>query len=645
MSHWPPTSSRFVAIVGGQPYDLVMTDGWVDGDLVITEIGDHRITVASLMTLLEAQRELTLAQGGGELLIRFFDDKPETIVIPYPNSGLALVGMSHVIAAGMVLHIEHHTEVGDGRFTAIAAFPDGSGVVMMGANEGPLTWMGESFTRIPLMHLVMTNIAHGRAIPAGYVPTITDWLLRTALAETAHELSSGGAVITPERADAVLRDCLSTRILILRHASSSTFKPRAVESDWPSLFDATAFVGPLTWAALDDVKFAVAQGIDESTGKWWSALGIVCLEFFNTPQGEDSLARLDARAPAVAVSVRQALDTYAALIELSSVPDAGLWRVDHPEQIVRLARKTLSDRNFDVGMSLLGYRRDGIKLRQTVRVDSMVDATGEHSLPFLDLDSAGDSDGVMFVVELRDRWQVSVLNRAGECGTFISESGIDTIPLLEGELLARLRHLLTGQAQAEPVCTPHDWLCRRILYGLALTLESGNLDGETPTERETESPPDADAPELSDPDSARSDGIDLIFCALVARHLRPFYDALRSRTVLTALPDVPPSLEEHLQLIADTFVTLRSLQWSQFDPEPLAKAWNVGLEDALWWRSDGIAYVQTFRMPDITESLMRCAFVIGRTPEPSALMEHLIGRTKQLFGDDVPVLWGSLPDM
>lgn len=622
-----------------------MTDGWVDGDLVITEIGDHRITVASLMKLLEAQRELTLAQGGGELLIRFFDDKPETIVIPYPNPGLALAGMSHVIGAGMVLRIEHHPDVGDGRFTAIAAFPDGSGVVVMGANEGPLTWMSESFIRIPLMHLVMTKIAHGRAIPAGYVPTITDWLLRTSLAEVAHELSADSGAVTLERADAALRECLSTRILVLRNASSSTIRPRAVESDWQSLFDAADFVGTLTWDALDDEQFALAQGVDGDRGKWWSALGIVTLALFNTPQGEDSLTRLDAQAPAVAFSVRESLDAYAARIEASKAPDTGCWSVDHPEQLVRLVRKTLSDRQFAFGISILGYRRYGIKLRQTVRLDSVADDTGEHSLPLMDLDSAGDSDGVMLVVNLRDRWQASVLNRANEHATFTSESGLDAVPLPEGELLARLRRLLTGQAQADPACTPYDWLCRRILYGLALTLESGKVDGEIPAEHETEPLPDADTLKLADPNSARADAIDLILCALISRHLRPFYEALRSRPVLTALPDEVPSLEDHLQLIADTFVTLRSLQWSQFDPEPLANAWNVGLEDARWWRSDGLAYVQTFRMPDITESLMRCAFVIGRTSDPSALMEHLLDRTKQLFGDDVPVLWSMVPDV
>lgn len=633
--------------VGAAPYDLAVNAGAGGSDPVIVVLGDRAIRLSGIMELLERQRAVANAAGGGELLIRFFDDKPETIALPYPPTNVALFGMSYLSDARMVVSILHDpSRSGGGVFTAIAAFPSGSGIVVSGRNDGPLTVVDGGFERLPLMHLVMTNIASGRPTLAGEPLAVADWLLRTAFARVARAVLSGASAPTPELADAALRDYLSSKIIALRNAAVAPVGLRAVDADWSTLFDAAPFVANLDWRDLDDSRFAIAQGRSADEGSWWTARGLAGLDLIGLPSGDACLARLESQTPKVASGLRKSLNDYAGRLTSACQRATGGWHFEDPEQLVRLIRKVLSDSDFNFGIAVLGYRRDGMRLRPTARFDSKADDEEGCSLHLTALDSVGDADGILLIVNSGAQWSASVLNREGEHGTFTSTSGIDTQPVPEGELLASLRRLLVGHAQADPRCTPHDWLCRRILYGLARTLESGQLDGEdTAPAAEGTAPTASESAESAGGQSLFEALIDISLAALIHRHLGVLIDALRSSPTLVALPDEPSHPEGRLQTYADMIRLLRLLGWRDFDSEMLARGWNVPLEEARWWRADGLAYRQTFRVPEITESLMRCCFVIARAPDPPAEQKHLLERAKHLFGEDITVLWSFLPEL
>ncbi len=628
-----------------------MDSGHIAGDEVLATVGDRVFTVGSFLGLLERYRAAMTAEGSGELLVRFFSDKPETVGIPYPQPGIALRGLSHVPDARLVVNVQYVAE--RDTFTAIAVLPDGTGTVFIGNSDGPIVLVPDGFQRLPLMHLVMTRIACGAALPVGDGWLVPEWLLRAAVATVAEvliEIRDGVSEVVAY-ADGLLRENISDRIGALRHVDDAPSGLRTVNYDWPTLYESAPFLGGLDWADVDDETFAVARGTGADAGKWWTAQGLANLELISLPDVEDSLARLKSTRPEVAGHLRRAADACAERMFAGRVPPndrlRARWRTDNPAELTRLVRKIVADPDFTRGYALVGYRRNDGRLQQFSRVDSVVD---EHGLPSLDatgIESIGPADGVVIIAKTDAGWTASALNREHEDGVAASaEPGVEFLAAIpEGESLAMLRRLLFGRDRVQPVCDPHEWLCRRILYGVALTLETGKIEGrdrpEAPSNGEQRS---ANLENVAEHESPMRLLIDAALTAVFLEHVDPFVRALSSGPSLMAVPDEKLSGDAHWDTYAEVMKDLRTLDWPCFRAEPLAEAWGHPLTEAQWWGAEGIAYLQARRIPEPTESLLRCAFVIGRGPSPSDSLQHLCDRTKQVFGDDVSVLWDLLPE-
>ncbi|ULP49212.1 hypothetical protein [Mycolicibacter virginiensis] len=263
------------------------------------------------------------------------------------------------------------------------------------------------------------------------------------------------------------------------------------------------------------------------------------------------------------------------------------------------------------------------------------------------VDSVGAADGILMITNSHGVWRAAALNRENEHGTAVSEStgqGIDfASPIGDDQLAAMLHRILTGRAQADPDQSPHTWVYRRVLYGVARTLETGKLDGDDEPEAE-------DDPEGSDSKADRgglslADLIDGILAELFIRHVGAVADALIGGRHLAVVPSETLAGDQRWELFAEGMQHFRRLSWSDFRVEALAESWRVELESAQWWGSDGLALLQLRCIPDATESLIRCGFVLQRAPNGAAAIEHLIARTKQVFGDDIAVLWSLVPDL
>ncbi|MDH6194434.1 hypothetical protein M2272_001063 [Mycobacterium frederiksbergense] len=622
------------------------------GDEILATVGHRVITVASLVGLLQRQRAVIAAEGAGELLIRFFDDKPETIPIPYPHPGIALRGMSHVPDAGLVLSIQ--CDVDRDTFTAIAALPDGTGTVFMGDIDGPVMRVANGFQRLPLMHLVMTKISCGTAIPVGETMSVSDWLLCSAVTTVAEELVDvrfDDTVDGPLLADSLLRERISDRIVAIECVDGAPMRLRSVRQDWPALYESAPLLAGLDWADVDDERFAAARGASVDQGKWWTAQGLASLELISLPHVEDNLARLELQHPGVAAHLRRAADAFAERINDAMVPARdrlrARWRADDPMALTRFVRKVVAETDFPFGQALVGYRRRGGQLQQVIRIDSVMDEHGLHALDPTGIDSVSPADGVVMIAKTNAGWTASALNREQEHGIAASNAvGIEFLaPISEGQSLAMMRRVLAGRAPVQPVCAPHEWLCRRILYGVALTLETGKVDGEkqseTPSNEERRL---ATLGQLADHESPMSLLIDAVLTVVFIEHVDTFVSAMRSGPSLTAVRDDTLSDDERWETFSTLMKLVRELDWSHLRVEALAEAWRQPLTQAQWWGAEGIAYLQARRMPEPTESLLRCAFVIGRGQGAAVAFEHLIARTRQVFGDDMAVLWDLLPD-
>ncbi|MGV0814908.1 hypothetical protein ABQF34_23335 [Mycolicibacterium boenickei] len=604
------------------------------------------------MGLLERYRAAMAAEGSGEMLVRFFDDKPDTVPIPYPQPGIALRGLSHVPDAGLVLNVQYIAE--QSTFTAIAVRPDGSGTVFMGDSDGPIVLVPNGFQRLPLMHLVLTKVACGVPLPVGDRPSVSEWLLCSAVATVAHELIDKefhGASEAVVYADGRLRESISDRIAALQRADDEPSRLHTVRHDWPALNESAPFLGGLDWDEVDGDTFATARGANVDVGKWWTAQGLANLELISLPHVQDSLARLESKHPGVGGHLRRVADAFAERMFAAMVsPHDRLrarWRADEPAALARLVRKAVADPGFPRGLVLLAYRRSDGRLHQVSRFDSVLDEGDPYGLDPTGIESMGPADGVVLILKTDAGWTASALNRAHEDGEATSDRpGVEFLTAIpEGELLAMLRRALFGRARVQPVCAPHEWLCRRILYGLALTLETGKVDGqdrpETPSSDEQKS---ANQQKLAEHEAPMCLLIDAALTALCIDHIDPFVRALRSGPSLKAVRDETLSDEERWKTIAEVMTLVRTLDWPHFRVEPLAEAWSQPLAEAQWWGAEGIAYLQARRIPEPTESLLRCGFVIGRGAGPSVALQHLVDRTKQVFGDDVAVLWDLLPE-
>ncbi len=614
-------------------------------------MGGRVFTVGSFVGLLESYRAVMVAEGSGEMLIRFFEDKPDTVPIPYPQPGMALRGLSHVPDAELVLNVQYIAE--NGTFTAIAVLPDGTGTVFLGDSGGPIVRVPDGFQRLPLMHLVMTKIACGVAHPVGDGVSVSEWLLCSAVATVADELigvSFDGASEAVVYADNRLRDGIRDRIAAL-HRSDGAPRLRTVSQDWRALNDAAPFLAGLDWADVDDETFAVARGSSADEGKWWTAQGLANLELISLPHVLDTLDKLELKHPGVGGHLRRAADAFAERLYSAGVSTndrlRARWRADDPAALTRLVRKVVADPEFPLGLALVGYRRSDGRLQQLSRYDSVEDEDGQHSLDQTGIEGIGPADGVVLIAKSDAGWTASVLNREHEAGEATSDRpGVEFLAVLpDGELLAMLRRVLFGRARVQPVCAPHEWLCRRILYGVALTLETGKVDGEerseTPSSDEQRS---ANLEKLAEHESPMCLLIDAAVTAVLIDHVDPFVRALSSGPSLKAVRDEKLGDDAHWETIAKVMGAVRTLDWPHFRVEPLAEAWRHPMAQAQWWGAEGIAYLQMRRIPELTESLLRCALVIGRGAGPSIALQHLIDRTKQVFGDDVEVLWDLLPE-
>lgn len=609
-------------------------------------------TVGSFVGLLERYRAAMSAEGSGELLVRFFDDKPDTVPIPYPQPGIALRGLSHVPDAGLVLNVQHVAE--HGAFTAIAVLPDGTGTVFVGDSDGPIARVADGFQRLPLMHLVMTKIACGATLPVGDVLPVSEWLLCSAVVTAAEELIDTGFDGASEAvvyADGLLRESISDRIVALKRADGAPSRLRTVRHDWPALNESAPFLGGLQWADVDDETFAIARGSGVDEGKWWTAQGLANLELLSLPHVQDSLDRLESKHPGVGGHLRRVADAFAERIFAAGIsPNDRLrarWRADDPVALTRLVRKIVADPDFPLALVLVGYRRIGGRLQELSRIESVMDESDLLTLDPTGIESMGHADGVVLILKTDAGWTASALNREHEDGEATSDRpGVEFLTAIpEGEMLAMLRRALFGRARVQPVCAPHEWLCRRILYGLAITLETGKVDGQeglaTPSSDEEKS---ANQQKLAEHESPMCLLIDAALTVALIDHIDPFIRALRSGPSLKTVRDETLSDDERWETIAEVMTLVRTLDWPHFRVEPLADAWKRPLAEAQWWGAEGIAYLQARRIPELTESLLRCAFVIGRGAAPSVALQHLVDRTKQVFGDDVAVLWDLLPE-
>ncbi|OBB22075.1 hypothetical protein [Mycolicibacterium fortuitum] len=621
-------------------------------DEVFATVGRRVFTVGSFVGLLERYRAAMVSEGSGELLVRFFEDKPDTVPIPYPQPGMALRGLSHVPDAELVLNVQYIAETG--ALTAIAVSPDGTGTVFLGNSDEPIVRVPEGFRRLPLMHLVMTKIACGAALPAGDDAVVWEWLLCSAVTTVADELSnvsfdnaSEAVVCADDRLRAGIRD----RIAALKPMDGVPSQLHPVSYDWPALNEWASFLGAVDWTDVDDETFAVARGSSADDGKWWTAQGLANLELMSLPHVQDSLDRLESRHPGVGGHLRRAADAYAERVHSVSVSNNDRlrvrWRADDPTVLTRFVRKVVADTEFPLGLALVGYRRRKGRLQQLCRFDSLEDEGGQHSLDPTSIESIGPADGVVLIARSDAGWTASVLNREHESGEATSDRpGVEFLAALpEGELLAMLRRVLFGRARVHPVGAPHEWLCRRVLYGVALTLETGKVDGQHGSEA-----PSSDEQRLANLEKvAKHESpmcllIDAALTAVIIEHVDPFVRALSSGPSLKAVRDEKLSDDAHWQTIAEVMEVVRDLDWSHVNVDPLAEAWGQPVAEARWWGAEGIAYRQARRIPEPTESLLRCAFVIGRGAGPSIAMQHLIDRTKQVFGGDVAVLWDLLPE-
>ncbi|MCW1824197.1 MULTISPECIES: hypothetical protein [Mycolicibacterium] len=629
-----------------------MGSGQIAGDEVLATVGGRAFTVGSFVGLLERYRAAMVAGGSGEMLVRFFDDQSDTVPIPYPQPGMALRGLSHVPDAELVLNVQYIAETGT--LTAIAVSPDGTGTVFLGNSEGPIVRVSDGFQRLPLMHLVMTKIACGAALPAGNDTVVWEWLLCSTVTTVADELSnisfdnaSEAVVCADDRLRAGIRD----RIAALEHMDGVPSQLHSVSYDWPALNEWASFLGAVDWADVDDETFAVARGSNVDDGQWWTAQGLANLELMSLPHVQDSLDRLESRHPGVGGHLRRAADAYAERVHSVSVSIndrlRARWRADDPASLTRFVRKVVADTEFPLGLALVGYRRGEGRLQQVCRFDSLEDEAGQHSLDPTSIESVGPADGVVLIAKSDGGWTASVLNRANEAGQAASDRpGVEFLAALpEGELLAMLRRVLFGRARVQPVCAPHEWLCRRILYGVALTLETGKVDGQHGPEAPSGEGPESPGLDMvAGHESPMCLLIDAALTAMLIEHVDPFVRALSSGPSLKAVRDEKLSDDEHWETIAEVMKVVRDLDWPHFNVDPLAEAWGQPLAEAQWWGAEGIAYRQARRIPEPTESLLRCSFVIGRGAGPSVAMQHLIDRTKQVFGDDVAVLWDLLPE-
>ncbi|PQM52370.1 hypothetical protein C5U48_10215 [Mycolicibacter virginiensis] len=323
------------------------------GSDVVAHIGGRAITIDALIDLLLRHRQLTTAAGGGEYLLRFFEDRAETVPMPHPYPGLPLCGMSDVPAAGMVVSIRHDTDRADGTFVAHAVTPGGINVVFVGKSTGPLKVVPAGLQHFPLMHLLMSRIVWGNPLPAACSPPISEWLLRVALNDVAAALDQHQIPDGREEAlhvEQMLRVSLSRLITAVRDAADTTTRPAPISAEWPQLSASFAIVDGLDWGDLDAGMLAEARGYHSDLGIWLAARGIASLELLAAPDVEEALDRIEFERPIVASLLRRAVEAFAQrfseVADLSSSHAYRHWRADDPNLLLRLVRKTVADPAF-----------------------------------------------------------------------------------------------------------------------------------------------------------------------------------------------------------------------------------------------------------------------------------------------------------
>lgn len=623
------------------------------GDDVLVVAGERVFTVAAVVQLLEGLRAVTTAEGGGELLLRFFDDELETITLPKPDERLGLIGMSHVPAAAMVISIQHRVGPDGGQFLATAVRRDGAAMVFVGRATEPISIVTNGFEAQPLMHLLMTKVACGRPAAPDDGPSPYEWLSRLSLSHVAAEIDTVSPPDDDEgaaAADDLLRAYLTVLIGHLEQSSTEGPKVSGPSPAWPDLLGYATWLGALDWTDVDAEAFGVARGYGPEQGAWWTAKGLAGLELITHPSIEETLVALVSRRPFIASRLQSALMTlHHRVVKSTPSQDDQLrsrWRFDTPEALLRLVWRINADPDFAEGLALVGYRRDGGLLKIVKRIDGSEDASGTLTLDLLQVPDVGRSDGVVMLWKSGDTWGAHALNQEGEQGVADSASREYAFldPVDDFERLITLRRLLTGMPQTMSDVSPYDWVCRRVLYGVARSLETGRPDVD-PDKRARAEPSAVPPTGAVDAERTLVELVDAMLFLSFHRHFDVLVRAIGTPSHLRSIATETVSQDRSWTIFAEVVALVDQLQWADFDGEQLAEGWAEPIDEARWWGTSVLVHRQVIRIPDATESLMRCAFVLERIPGGSAAYERLMGRITHVFGDDIPVAWDLLPEL
>jgi hypothetical protein len=612
-----------------------------------------------LLSLLEDFRRATHDTGAHTLIRYTGANEPEVLDLPHPHPVNPLLGLSHVPLPGGLICVRHTPDRSGICFLAFVIHADGSDTVYTGESTGPLSAEPDGLRRYSLQYLMMSKIAWGQAmLPRSHTPD--RWLLLKAFKSVVDAVEAGvPADIDPvELSDGVIRQSIARDLRALLHAENP-LAPELPNTEWATLCEYAPFLGRASWDELDTVVLAKELGYSSDVGRWWTARGIGCLEQIDMPEVGECLAWLEIEQPLVAEHLRMRLDEFGAPIDEAAGTPADRWRArwrgEDPASLVVLANDITPECHGQHRSLLVGYlRNDTMQLSRSFVIELTSGPTA--GVDFTSVRRAGPADGVMLFLAGEVSWSAVVLNREGVHGTGSSaiSSMIDQFagPSDDPELVAALRRVLTGRATFDSPGTPFEWLSRRVLFGLARTLETGRMQVPMPTPGPNQRPlnemPGIEAP--YDAESGRprtSTVIDVNLIILALAHATPL---VRAAFPSGWLEDVQRRAaagdrDEALWDMLSTGVqNLRSLHWADLRVEPIAEAWSIPLDEAEWWRAEGIGPAQIMRLPDETESMLRCCYAIRGSWDRDASGRHLIARIKQLFGEDVPVLWSFLPD-
>lgn len=593
-----------------------------------------------LLDFLQRIRLQTRDRGTHVLYRLFVHRDMDAVPLSDDGSRDPLLGLSHV-AARFVVYVRHVPDQSDHCFRAIALGRNGTGAAFSAGSTGPIVPDVEvSSWEASKLGLYLQRIAWGRPRPwQKYSPE--KWVLTASLqgvvdAVERGELTEGKGAVW--EANAILQRGIAERIAMLRRAESPSRTIRVEGADdWHTITHFGPFLGAVDWDDLDAETFGIELGYSADTAHWWTARGIGHLAQVESPGAQESLDRLDAVAPQIGSNMW----SWTAVVENSVTPhyvspvERGRrnWKADDPRALLQVVRDTQSARGGTPGTVVIGYRRSEtgrLDIIAELEVDSVTGKEGHVRIgpatemlgpELIAVPELGGADGVLLIDSHVHGWNAVAVNREGEQGQASSDWTDDanqfTEEVVGAEITAALRRILTGHARFDVMCSPIELARRRILYELARAMERANIGADAEIVKAV---------------------IDLGLLGQLDKHIVPLLP-LEGESKAEWDPDGPTweTINSALRGIRDR------ISWEDVRLEALAEAWSVPLDEARWWRQEGLAGREAQCIPDETESMIRCATAVGGYTDAVEILEHIRMRAQEVFGEDLPVLWSLVP--